>query len=51
MLAQELTNAEIATQLHLSTKTVDNHVSAILAKMDVHTREDAAALARQYKLE
>ena len=50
LLAQALTNAEIATQLHLSTKTVDNHVSAILAKMDVHTREDAAALARQHKL-
>lgn len=50
LLAQNHTNPEIAAQLHLSTKTVDNHVSAILAKMAVHTREDAAALARQHHL-
>lgn len=50
LLAQDLTNAEIAARLHLSSKTVDNHVSAILAKMDVHTREDAAAVAQENKL-
>ncbi len=48
LLAQELTNVEIAARLHLSAKTVDHHVSAILAKLDVHTRTDAAAIARQH---
>ncbi|MCA9868040.1 MAG: AAA family ATPase [Anaerolineales bacterium] len=46
LLAAELTNAEIAARLHLSPKTVDHHVSAVLSKMDVHTREAAVELAR-----
>jgi len=50
LLAQELTNVEIAARLHLSTKTVDHHVSAILAKLNVPTRTDAAAIARQHDL-
>jgi DNA-binding CsgD family transcriptional regulator len=48
LLAQDLTNAEIAARLHLSPKTVDHHVSAVLAKLDVHSREKAAELARQH---
>ncbi|MBP7999016.1 MAG: AAA family ATPase [Chloroflexi bacterium] len=50
LLAQELTNSEIAARLHLSPKTVDHHVSAILAKLDVHTRTAAAAVAQQHNL-
>lgn len=50
LLAQELTNVEIAARLHLSVKTVDHHVSAILTRLDVHTRTDAAAIARQHNL-
>jgi DNA-binding NarL/FixJ family response regulator len=50
LLAQELTNSEIAARLHLSPKTVDHHVSAILAKLDVRTRSNAAAVAQEYKL-
>ena len=46
LLAEGLTNTEIAARLHLSPKTVDHHVSAVLGKMDVHTREAAAELAR-----
>ena len=47
LLGQGLSNAEIAKRLSISPKTVDHHVSAILAKMQVHSRLEAAALARQ----
>jgi DNA-binding CsgD family transcriptional regulator len=47
LLIENLTNAEIATRLHIAPKTVDHHISAVLAKLDVHTRDEAAQLARQ----
>ena len=48
LLTEGLGNAEIATRLHLSPKTVDHHVSAVLAKLDVHSREEAAELVRRH---
>jgi DNA-binding NarL/FixJ family response regulator len=45
LVATGLSNAEIAHRLVVSPRTVDHHVSAILAKLGVPTRRDAAAWA------
>ncbi|HEX7425527.1 MAG TPA: LuxR C-terminal-related transcriptional regulator [Mycobacterium sp.] len=50
LLDDGLTNAELAERLYLSVKTVDHHVSAILAKLDVTKRRDAVRRARQLGL-
>jgi DNA-binding CsgD family transcriptional regulator len=46
LLDDGLTNAELAERLYLSVKTVDHHVSAILAKLGVTKRRDAVRRAR-----
>ena len=48
LLIENRSNTQIAARLHISPKTVDHHVSALLSKMGVHSREDAALLARQH---
>ncbi len=45
LLAEGLTNHEIAERLFLSDKTVRNHVSAVLHKLDLRHRTEAALLA------
>jgi DNA-binding CsgD family transcriptional regulator len=47
LLGEGLTNAELAQRLYLSAKTVDHHVSAILTKLEVPNRRDAARKARE----
>ena len=46
LVARGLENRRIARELHLSDKTVRNHVSNILAKLEVVDRSEAVARAR-----
>lgn len=46
LVATGARNAEIASRLHLSPKTVRNHISNIFAKLQVADRADAIAAAR-----
>jgi DNA-binding CsgD family transcriptional regulator len=50
LLATGLTNAEIAERLVVSTRTVDHHVSAILTRLEVSSRRDAARRAAELGL-
>ena len=50
LIGEGLTNAEIGARLFIAEKTVDNHVSSVLAKMNVESRRDAARLARESEL-
>ena len=48
LLAEGLTNAEIAQRLFISPKTVEHHVGRIYRKLDVKTRSEAAAYAARH---
>jgi DNA-binding CsgD family transcriptional regulator len=50
LVATGLTNRAIAQRLHLTTRTVDTHVSRILTKLGVATRTAATAFAHRHGL-
>src|SRR4051794_3784425 len=46
LICEDLTNAEISAKLFIAEKTVDNHVSSVLSKMNVNSRRAAARMSR-----
>ena len=46
LLARNLRNQEIAAQLSRSVRTVDHHLEALYAKLEVSSRSDAVARGR-----
>jgi DNA-binding CsgD family transcriptional regulator len=50
LLAEGLRNAEVASHLYLSTRTVEHHISALLAKLNVGNRADAITAAARLGL-
>jgi DNA-binding NarL/FixJ family response regulator len=50
LVAQGMTNKEIAAQLHVTAQTVKQHLKAIFFKLAVHTRAAAAAKAINARL-
>ena len=50
LLAQGLSNKEIAGRLVISTKTAGNHIEHIYAKIDASSRATASLFAMQHGL-
>jgi DNA-binding NarL/FixJ family response regulator len=50
LIAQDLTNQEIADQLYISENTVKYHVRQILERLDLADRYEAARYAREQGL-
>jgi DNA-binding NarL/FixJ family response regulator len=50
LLCLRRTNAEMATQLCVSIRTIEAHVARILQKLAVSNRRDAAAMVRQTRI-
>ena len=48
-LGEQLTNAEIAARMYVSERTVESHVTALLRKLQVSTRDELAVLAPSSK--
>ena len=51
LVAEGMTNKEIAAEIFLSDKTVKNYVSSILAKLNLERRAQAAAFVAKHRLD
>ncbi|QOR67912.1 response regulator transcription factor [Cytobacillus suaedae] len=51
LISKNATNAQIATQLHLSVKTIANYVTNILNKLQVADRQEARKIGVKWKLD
>ena len=49
LIGKGLTNRQIGEQVFLAEKTVKNHVSALLAKLGLQRRTQAAVLVTQHR--
>jgi DNA-binding NarL/FixJ family response regulator len=43
LVAKGLSNSEIGNKLYISERTVENHISGIFTKLNIHSRTEAAA--------
>ena len=50
LLGKGLSNNEIGIKLFISPKTVDHHISAILSKLNIHSRFEAAAFLQNNEM-
>jgi two-component system response regulator DevR len=50
LVAEGMTNKEIAADVFLSDKTVKNYVSSILSKLNLERRAQAAAFVAKHRL-
>lgn len=50
LLAEDLSNADIADRLFLSPRTVEHHVEAVMSKLNASTRQEAVAKAAERDL-
>lgn len=50
LLARRLSDKEIADELSISARTVNRHVSNVLAKLDVRTRREAASIGDRARI-
>ena len=50
LVANGLTNAEVAEKLFLSSRTVDWHLSSIYRKLGLHSRTEASRFASEHGL-
>lgn len=50
LVANGLSNSEIGSKLYISTRTVENHISTIFSKLNIHSRVEAAALVHSNQI-
>jgi DNA-binding NarL/FixJ family response regulator len=50
MVAQGLSNRQIAQELFLSERTIENHISKILRNLDLASRTEIAVWATEQRL-